>query len=145
MPIDSRLLIDQFPTPTAVFEGAEHIVVAASASYRQMIGDRDPIGRPLSEHVPELADEGFVRLVDEVFSSRRMTTGTGVLARWDEDGDGVKEEHFVDYYLQPLRNEEGKVRRVLVQIVDATERVRADQADRFLAEVTATPVMYAAS
>jgi signal transduction histidine kinase len=136
MPIDSRLLIDQFPTPTAVFEGPQHIVIAASASYRQIIGGTDPIGKTLDELVPELAEQGFIELLDEVLTTHTMTSGTGVLARWDSDGDGVAEEHFIDFYIQPLRNEEGLVRRVLVQVVDVSERVRGEREERFLAEVS---------
>jgi PAS domain-containing protein len=114
MPIDSRLLIDQFPTATAVFEGPDHIVIAASDSYRQMIGGKDPIGKPLAEVVPELAEQGFLRMVDEVLATGRMISGTGVPARWDDNADGIAEEHYIDFYYQPLRNEQGLVRRVLL-------------------------------
>jgi signal transduction histidine kinase len=138
MPIDSRLLVDQFPTPTAVFEGPDHIVIAASASYRQLIGGQEPIGQPLGNLVPDLVEPGFIDLVDDVLTNRRMVSGTSVLARWDEDGDGVVEEHFIDYILQPLSNEAGQVRRVLMQVVDATARVHGEREERFLAEASDT-------
>jgi signal transduction histidine kinase len=131
MPLDARSIIDQFPTPAAVVEGPGYVFVATSAAYRQIIGGRDPLGAPLLEVVPALAERGFAELLDRVYRTGEPARGSAVPANWDRDGDGVLEEAFVDFVFQPLR-EGGEVYGILIQLFEVTERVRAERDQAFL-------------
>ena len=73
-------------------------------SYRRMIGRQDPIGLRFRDVLPELVEQGFETLLERVMTSGEPFRGTEVAVRWDENGDGLLEEHFVDFVYQPVRD-----------------------------------------
>ncbi|HZF68314.1 MAG TPA: PAS domain-containing protein, partial [Gemmatirosa sp.] len=100
-------IVAQIPAPVAVFEGRELRFRAISAAYRQIIGGRDVVGRPIREALPELSGGAdgadFFALLERVYDTGEPVTGSNELARWDGDGDGVPEDHLVDLVYAPLR------------------------------------------
>ncbi|HEU4453056.1 MAG TPA: ATP-binding protein [Longimicrobium sp.] len=122
-----RRILAQWPTPVCVLEGPAHVFTAASDAYRALVGGRDLLGRPFAEAVPELARQGFAALMDRVHATGERQEGSGVPVLWDRDGDGVGEEGFADFVCQPLRGRDGRVRGVLVEVGDATGRVRTER------------------
>jgi PAS domain S-box-containing protein len=115
------------PGGMIVTGGADHVVLMLNTAYATWIGHRDVIGRPSREAFPNLADLGFLRLMDEVYAtgesrvvrdSRTLVTGA----------DGVAREAFVNFVLQPMRDRDGAVCGIFCQGHDVTnERVAADQ------------------
>jgi PAS domain S-box-containing protein len=120
-----RRVLAQLPAAVAVYEGAEHVFVATSERYHRIVGGRDVLGRPIREALPELAAQGFDRLLDRVYATGEAYVGTGVRADWDDDGDGRIEEHVIDFVYQPLRDAAGAVYGVVAHVTDVTERHRA--------------------
>jgi two-component sensor histidine kinase len=49
--------------------GPQHIFEFTNASYSQLIGHRDVIGKAIREALPELADQRFFDLLDQVYAS----------------------------------------------------------------------------
>ena len=125
-----RSVVEQFPSAAAVYEGADHVVVAASAAYRRIVGGRDLIGRPFREALPELHAQGFTAMLDRAFATGEPVGGAGVVAEWDDDGDGQVESHVVDFTYQPLTGAAGRVWGIVVHVVDVTARHRAEAALR---------------
>jgi PAS domain S-box-containing protein len=124
----SRSVIEQFPSATAVYEGPDHVVAAASDVYRRIVGGRDLIGRPFREALPELHEQGFTALLDRAYATGEPVTGAGVEAWWDDDADGEAELHFVDFTYQPVTDSGGRVWGIVVHVVDVTTRVQAEAA-----------------
>ena len=124
----SRSVIEQFPSATAVYEGPDHVVVAASEVYRRIVGGRDLIGLPFREALPELHEQGFTALLDRAFATGEPVTGKGVEAAWDDDGDGEVEPHFVDFTYQPVTDPGGRVWGIVVHLSDVTAREQAESA-----------------
>ena len=60
----------------AVLQGKEHVYKLANAQYRRLMGDRGFIGRTVREVAPDVADQGFFEILDEV-----LATGTSYVAR----------------------------------------------------------------
>lgn len=124
-------LFSQAPTFMAVLSGAEHRFDLINPEYRKLIGNREVEGKIMSEALPEVASQGFIELLDQVFESgeavKRMSER--VLLRWSEDGP--LEERFLDFVYQPIR-EEGSVSHIFVQGSDVTERVRAENHQKLL-------------
>ena len=46
------------PTPVAYLAGPELVIDFANDAYRRLVGDRDVVGMPLRQALPELADQG---------------------------------------------------------------------------------------
>ncbi|HEX2205225.1 MAG TPA: PAS domain S-box protein [Longimicrobium sp.] len=129
-----RRVLAQLPAAVAVYEGPELVVVAASDAYHRFVGGRDLLGRPFRDALPELAAQGFDRLLEDVYRSGRPHVGTGVDAAWDDDGDGAAEPHVIDFVYQPLVGADGAVYGVVAHVTDVTARHRAE---RELAEARA--------
>ncbi|HEX2189267.1 MAG TPA: GAF domain-containing protein [Longimicrobiaceae bacterium] len=119
-----RLLgaIAQFPAPFAVYAGPDHVFVAASEQYRRIVRGRDLIGRPLREVLPELAEQGFVAMLDRAYATGEPVCGSDVPADWDDDGDGRVEAHFVDFTYQPVTDPDGRVWGIVAHLADVTGR-----------------------
>ncbi len=119
-------LFEQAPTFMAMLSGAEHRFGMVNPEYRKLVGNRTVEGLTVSEALPEVADQGYVALLDEVFNTGEPVNRTSerVLLKWTEDGPLV--ERFLDFVYQPIRNEAGQVAHIFVQGSDVTERVRAE-------------------
>ncbi|MDF1505082.1 ATP-binding protein, partial [Roseisolibacter sp. H3M3-2] len=125
----SRVL-SQFPGAAAYLAGPDLVFEAASEAYVRAVGGRPVVGRPVREVLPEL-ESSFITLLERVFATGERVSGAGVRARWDRDGDGVPEEHVVDFVYQPLLAAEGGARRV-----EGVVAFVQDQTARHAAEAT---------
>jgi PAS domain S-box-containing protein len=149
-------VITQLPAAIAVMEGPELRFRALSTAYRQIIGGRDVIGRPIREALPELSGgEGgsdFFALLERVYATGQPVVGANEVARWDDNGDGVAEEHLVDLVYAPLLGadrDDGApppVEGVTAFVLDVTRRARSEAAQResearFRTMADAAPVM----
>lgn len=127
-----QALFSQAPTFMALLSGEEHTFALLNPEYRKLIGNRDVEGKAIAEALPEIAAQGFIKLLDEVFETgvavKRMAER--VLIRWSENGP--LEERFLDFVYQPIRDEDGTVGHIFVQGSDVTERVRAENRQKLL-------------
>src|SRR5690606_36909729 len=59
-------LFEQAPGFMAVLTGPEHVFDITNAAYLQLIGHRDVIGRTVADALPEVVEQGFIDLLDQV-------------------------------------------------------------------------------
>ena len=64
-----RALLEQAPGFVAVLAGPEHRFVMSNAAYRRLIGERELEGKSVAEALPEIAEQGFVEVLDRVMST----------------------------------------------------------------------------
>ncbi|KQS74153.1 hypothetical protein ASG25_01635 [Rhizobium sp. Leaf384] len=125
-------LFAQAPTFMAMLRGENHVFEMLNPNYQALIGDRDVIGKPARDALPELADQGFWALLDQAYH-----TGEPV-SRWSErlviirSPDIGPEERFIDFVYQPIKSDSGTVTHIFVQGSDVTERVIAEHRQRLL-------------
>ncbi|HEX6866104.1 MAG TPA: HWE histidine kinase domain-containing protein, partial [Caulobacteraceae bacterium] len=98
----------------------------------QLIGHRDVLGKPMREALPEVEEQGFVELLDHVYSSGEAFVGSGVSVRLQRSPDEEPEERFVDFVYQPIRDAAGNVSGIFVEGSDVTDRIRAQRQQRLL-------------
>lgn len=125
-------LFAQSPTFMAMLSGPDHRFAMVNPEYRKLIGDRELIGLPVREALPEITSQGFVNLLDHVLTTGEAVTRTAqrILLRWRRQGP--LEERFLDFVYQPIRDDSGAVAHIFVQGSDVTERVRAENHQRLL-------------
>ncbi len=137
-------MFDQAPGFIALLESPQHIFAMANRAYFDLVGNRDIIGKSVAEALPEVASQGFVGLLDQVYRSRQPHVGRAtpvLLAR-----DGREEERFVDFIFQPLLDASGELTGIFVQGHDVTEQQRAliglwESEQRFRLVAERAPVM----
>jgi signal transduction histidine kinase len=133
----ARRLLDGFfrqaPGFIALLRGEDHVVELANESFLRLVGKRDLVGRPIFDAVPEIRGQGFEALLRTVYTSGMPHVGRGVkLAVLDEHHQPVT--RYVDFVYQPLLEDgEARVSGIFVQGHDVTEQhlavARLEEAD----------------
>ena len=118
-------MFDQSPTFTAMLRGPDHVFEVANSAYLKLVGHRDVIGKSVREALPDVADQGFFELLDEVYQSGQPFVGLGTRVFFDVEA-GKREDRFVDFIYQPIVDLAGNVSAILVQGSDVTERRQAE-------------------
>jgi PAS domain S-box-containing protein len=117
----------QAPAFMAVVRGPHHVFEMVNPPYYQLVGHRDIIGRPVAEAIPEVVEQGFIGLLDQVYQTGEPFVGTDVPILLQRTPNGPLEQHFLDFTYQPLRDADGAVSGILAHGVDLTERKRLEQ------------------
>ncbi|MDM9628452.1 PAS domain S-box protein [Rhizobium sp. S152] len=81
-------LFEQAPTFMAMISADKHRFDMINPEYRKLIGDRDVVGRPFVEALPEVAEQGYNELLANVFQTGQTIRRTSerVMFRWTQDG-----------------------------------------------------------
>lgn len=109
----------QAPVMIAVLAGPDHRFEMVNEKGYEMIG-RSLLGRTVAEALPEMAAQGFVRLLDMVFEKNEPFVGNETFAKLGEDSRGG----YFNFVFQPLSSDE-KVYALLVVATDVSDLVRA--------------------
>jgi PAS domain S-box-containing protein len=116
-----RSLFEQSPGFTAVLRGPQHIFTVANAPYRELIGREDIIGKPVRDALPEVIEQGFVTLLDQVYVSGEPYVGKEIQVRLQRGDSGAERTVLLDFVYQPIRDASGAVAGIFVQGIDVTE------------------------
>ncbi len=121
-------ILFQAPAVIAVVRGPNHIFELANAQYMKLVaGKRDIIGKSVAEALPEVVEQGFIKLLDDVYRTGKAFIGNEVLIKLDRYGTGELDEAYLNFVYQPLRDERGAVNGILAHAVEVTEQVLAKQ------------------
>jgi len=125
------LTFQQAPTFKAIVLGPEHRIEMVNHGDRRLIGDREVLGKTVAEALPEAAEQGFVRRLDEVFRTGRSFSASGARYGVQTTPGGPVDERFLDVLFQPIRDAAGGgAKGIFVEGKDVTDQVRADAALR---------------
>ena len=128
-------LFRKAPSFLAVLRGPEHVFELVNDAYYDVVGQRDLIGRPVIEALPEVRDQDVVALLDGVLASGEPFVGHEMPIRLARTPDAAPEERFVDFVYQPLVEADGTRSGVVAHGSDVTEQVLARrEVERLLAE-----------
>jgi PAS domain S-box-containing protein len=117
------------PAPVAWLFGPRHEYGLANEAYLRLVGRPRLVGRTVAEALPELAEQGFVRVLDEVYASGEPFVGTEVPIRV-RDAAGGLQQRIVDFVFQPVRDADGYATGIFIQATDVTQRMAAQAALR---------------
>ncbi|MEO8747270.1 MAG: PAS domain-containing protein [Rhodanobacter sp.] len=121
-------LFEQAPSFMALLRGPEHIFELTNPSYLRLIGDRDVLGRPIVGALPEAANQGFVDLLDMVYTSGEPYVATTTRFAVQPGPDSPVSQRYLDFVYQPIKNARGEVTGIFVEGTDVTERTLAEKA-----------------
>ncbi len=115
----------QAPGLMAVLRDPDHVFELANAAYRELVGDRELLGKPVREALPEVHGQGLFELLDQVYASGEAFSGHAVPVKLQR-GQGELQERFLDFVYQPLKNAAGVVTGIFVEGFDVTSAVLAN-------------------
>jgi PAS domain S-box-containing protein len=123
-----RRMFEQAPGFVAMMRGPDHVFELTNAAYRHLVGNRDVVGRSARDALPDLHDQGFFGLLDEVYRSGNHYEGRALPVDFRDRDDAPVERKYVDLVYQPIFDEDGSVIGIFAQGTDVTGRVGADEA-----------------
>ena len=115
----------QAPAYIATVRGPDHVFEMANPQYQQLAGGRELIGRAARDAVPELVEQGYIALLDQVYRGGEPYTATEASVHFRKTPGGPLREHFINFVYEPLRDADGSVAGILAHGVDVTEQVRS--------------------
>lgn len=125
-----RLLFQQAPGFMAVVRGPQHVFELANEAYLRLVGERDVIGKPVREVLPELEDQPFFLQLDRVFTTGQPYFALEARVLLHSTRGGPMIERFVDFVYQPVIEADGSVSGIFVEGSDVTDRRHAAEALR---------------
>jgi PAS domain S-box-containing protein len=119
-------LFMQAPTPILILRGADHVIELANEMTCRVWGrkEREVVGKPLLEAIPELQGQPFKELLDGVLRTGVPYIGRETPARLDR-GDGWLDTVFFNFVYAPLRGIDADIEGILVIAFDVTAEVKA--------------------
>ncbi|KZX51874.1 PAS domain-containing protein [Stutzerimonas frequens] len=123
-------MFEQAPGLMAMLRGPEHVFEMTNPAYLRVVGERDVIGRPVREALPEVERQGFIDILDQVYRSGTAFVGSGIRVGLQRIQGEAEEERLLDFVFQPVTDANGDVCGIFVEGHDVTERAEAEQALR---------------
>ncbi len=125
-----RALFEQTPGFVAILGGPEHVFEFANPNYFTLIGGRAVLGKSVRDALPDVAAQGFVELLDEVYRSGEPHVGVATPVFLEHGPNEGRERRYLDFVYQPVHDAAGAVTGIFVNGYDVTERVRASDSLR---------------
>nr|MBA2562753.1 PAS domain-containing protein [Chitinophagaceae bacterium] len=124
--LEERQMLQNFfmqtPALLCILKGPEHVFELANPVYQKFIGNRNPVGKSVIEAMPELKAQGFIEILDKVFSTGELFTGTEMPVSLKME-NGKTEPRFVNVNYQQIKDAQGKPDSILAFAYDVTEQV----------------------
>jgi PAS domain S-box-containing protein len=123
---DLQELLSQAPVGIARVDGPDHVFSLTNTTYLSMLfgNDRDLLGKSVREAIPEAAEQGFVKLLDEVFRTGEPYIGKETPIKLKQK-DGKEKSFFLTFMYQAIRSSSGEVTGILCVVYDVTEQVES--------------------
>ena len=93
-------VLDNLLAAVAYLAGEDLVVEFANDEFRQLLGGREVLGRPVFDGVPELAGQGLLDMLRTVLTSGRPVRGHEA-EFWLRRHGNTAEQVFLDYVCQP--------------------------------------------
>ncbi|GGC14595.1 PAS domain-containing sensor histidine kinase [Dyadobacter sediminis] len=121
-----RSLIQQAPIATSLLVGPEFIVEVANPIQLAHWGkDIFIIGKPLIQVLPELKDQSYLQVLEDVFTSGNVYSNAQ--AKVLLNINGMTQTHYFDLTYKPLLNASGQVYSILAMSSNITQQVLTRQ------------------
>lgn len=126
--IRQREVFSQAPGFMIIMDGPEHRVEFVNDTHRRLFQSAEWIGKTLREAFPGLSGQGFLELLDGVYSSGKAYRGGGVPLRYGVADGASEETRYLDFIYAPIHDASGMVRGIFCEGFDVTQQIEAEKA-----------------
>jgi PAS domain S-box-containing protein len=113
------------PAFLAILRGREHVFELVNEAYYQLVGHRDILGRGVVDALPEIRDQGFVEILDDVLETGEPFLGSEVPVLIARRPGAPPEQVYIDLAYLPLVEEDGTRSGIVAHGYEVTEQVLA--------------------
>src|SRR5690606_11461288 len=100
-------VFERSPSFMAILRGPQHLIERANTRYFQLVGRRDIIGKPISQVLPELSEQGYLDTLDEAYKTGKSFVATNKEIFWHRGDNESTEPSLLDFIYEPLRSSDG--------------------------------------
>ena len=115
-------LFMQAPAAITILRGPTHRHEFVNPPYQHLFSDQPLLGRPVIEVMPEIGEQGFLALLDNVYVTGETYIGTEMPVRLP----GVSQDSYFNFTYQQFC-EDGQPAGIMVFAFDVSDLVRARQ------------------
>lgn len=123
-------LFDKSPIFMAFLSGPEHRIELVNPGYQRLVGDRAVPGTCIRDALPEVVEQGFLPLLDQVYRTGETYIGSEVIYDPPSAGDRASGQRQLDIVFQPVLGDDGHTAGVFVQGLDITPHVQLQRSMR---------------
>jgi PAS domain S-box-containing protein len=125
-----RDYFQQAPGAVALLDGPEHRFVLANPAYLELVGRQAVIGQRVAEALPEVVEQGYVEVLDQVFRSGNPYRAVNRDVMLQRRQGAAPERRILDFTFQPVKDALGASTGIFIAASDITERAAAEEALR---------------
>ncbi|MBC9033355.1 PAS domain-containing protein [Sphingomonas sp. JC676] len=125
-----RDYFQQAPGAIALLHGPNHVFEIANSEYLDLIGGRDVIGKTAAEALPEVVEQGFIDLLDQVYRSGETFRASGMPVLLHRTPGADPETRLLDFVYHPIKDTNRNSTDIFVAASDVTETAAAAEALR---------------
>lgn len=123
---DYHELIKSSPSMIVTFDGPNHTIGVVNDAVLKTWGkEKDIIGKPLAQILPELHEQGITKLLDKVYETGEVIKSYETPLYFSSDGN--KHTRFFNLVLYPRHNSDGKITSVVKIATDVTTEAKLNQ------------------
>ncbi|MBO0358565.1 PAS domain-containing protein [Hymenobacter sp. BT186] len=127
-------ILQQVPACIATLSGPNHQYTFFNEPYQRLSANRTVLGKTVAEVFPEVVEQGFIELLDGVYSSGEPFISRDMPAQLYDVATGQPELSYIDLIYQPLFNDAQQVHGILAFAIDVTEKVQSRRQAEMLQE-----------
>jgi two-component system sensor kinase FixL len=120
-------LFTEAPGFIAMLAGPEHRFVFANPSYLRVVGRTDVVGQTVREALPEVVEQGFAAIFDEVYATGERFVANRMPVELGDVSNGERQLRYVSFVFEPMRDEDVAVIGIFIEGHDVTEEVVAQE------------------
>ncbi|QMU27216.1 PAS domain-containing protein [Adhaeribacter radiodurans] len=106
--------IMEAPAFFCILEGPEHRYELVNSHYQKLFPNRQLLHKPVAEALPEVIEQGFLQLLDNVYQTGKSYEAKEILVKLDQHNTGKLDDVYVNFLYQPILDETEKVTGILV-------------------------------
>jgi PAS domain S-box-containing protein len=125
-------LFMQAPSFMCVLRGPTYRFELANSAFMALVGQRDIIGLPVQEAIPEGVGQAYMDLIETVYRSGEPFVGKQMKAEFERIPGGGLEECYINFVYQPIFGADGRVVGIFVDGNDVTDHVKAEKSQALL-------------
>lgn len=129
--------IMQAPIGICILQGPEHVYSLINPKFMSLLfaGRRlsDFLNKTVKEALPELKNQGFYEILDEVYRTGKAFIGSKLRASMVQ-ANGQEKELFINFTYQAKKNKKGRIDGILVVVYEVTDQVNEQKEIESLAD-----------
>lgn len=123
-----RELFRRAPGFMCILSGPDHVFESINEAYYKLVGHRDLTGKTVRDALPEIASQGYIELLDEVYRTGQPFVGRKVEADLQREPGSPLERRFLNLVYQPIVDDDAAIAGIFVEGHDITDLVRSQEA-----------------